>query len=157
MPKRTTAQSPFPDQPAESESQEEPELRFALDPRAMEARGVEAATVLGSRLCEASRAKIKSPQTAQKMQFADLRKLIRQNCHDDPEFLSPNLPVVETAFRVLLIAPKEPVPLSVLHDQIARIWSESSWPRHISAESLARVLLHDTYYGVVGVKSEEKA
>ena len=142
----------------ESPPEAGPELRFALDAGAIEARGREAVTVIESRLCQASRDKAKPSKTGKRAGFADLRKLVRRHCQDDPEFLGPRLSVVETAFRLLLLAPKEPVSLSALHEQLSQLWMTSPWPRHVSVESLGRMLLHDTYYGIVETEGrDEKA
>ena len=132
-----------------------PELRFAIDPAVIEARGREATVVLESRLCKACRAEVKSSKTTKKVQFADLRKLIRQHCQNDPEFFTPHLSIVETAFRLLLLAARDPVSLGALHERITQLWMDSPSPRHISAEDLGRMLLHDAYYGIVEVKPVE--
>ena len=142
---------------AESPPETGPKLGFALDARAIEARGREAATVIESRLCPASRDKVKPSKAGKKPGFADLRKLVRRYCQDAPEFLTPYLPVVETAFRLLLLTPREPVLLTTLHEQITRLWMNSPWPRSVSIGSLERMLLHDTYYGIVEVKADQDA
>ncbi len=138
----------------ESASEEHDGPRYALDPQLIEANGRVATTLLESRMCEASREKRKASQGTLASQFAALRKLIRDNCQRDAEYLHSQLPVMETAFRLLVIAPLEPVALSTLHGQIDELWSDSTWPRHISAEALGRVLGNDDYYGIVEVASE---
>jgi hypothetical protein len=140
----------------ESSTEEYQEPRFAIDLKTIEAQGRMPTVILASRMCAASKAKLKSPEAVHEMSFAQLRKLIRQNCRKDPEYLSPHLPVMETAFRILLASPKEPVSLSALHDQITQLWIGLPWPRQISIESLARVLSHDSYYGMVVVEEKDR-
>ena len=140
----------------ESALEEHEEPRYALDPQVIEARGRVATALVESRLCTASREKRKAGQGTLKAKFAALRKLLRDNCQRDTEYLHSQLPIMETAFRLLLIAPREPVALSTLHEQVDELWSNSTWPRHISAEALARVLSHDDYYGIVEVTPEGK-
>jgi hypothetical protein len=124
---------------------------FAINPNAIEAAGRSVNALLSSRLCEASRAKLKSSDAWKTMKFRELRRLIKQNCVTDPEFFNPQFSVMEMSFRILLTHPKDPLSLTQLHYEIMHVWMESSWPRHIDIASLGRVLTHDTYYGVVEV------
>ena len=134
-------------------AQAEPEISYVIDHQVIEARGRSATALVRSRLCEASKSKLRSGQSLHTMGFQALRRLVRQHCREDPDYLNPNLPVMEVAFRILLATQKEPVPLSEIHWQLSRIWMDAPWPRHITPEGLARVLAHDTYYGVVEVTS----
>ena len=139
------------EQPAEQQSEEQPMPAYTIDPQAIEAHGRMVSTMIESRLCDGGRAKLKSPDALQTMKFAQIQRLLRQQCSSDPEFLNPQMPVMEAAFRLLLTSTEDSVPLELLHGQITQLWMDSPWPRHISIESLARVLAHDQYYGVVSV------
>ena len=57
--------------------------------------------------------------------------------------------MLEAAFRLLLIAPEDEVPLSALHAQLTQLWVNALRPQAVSPEALARVLRYDTRYGVV--------
>ena len=142
---------------AKTAPEETPEPYYAIDPAAIEALGRSATVVVASRLCEAAREKAGPPEKLRSVKFADLRKLLRQHCKDDAEFLNPQLPIAETVFRLLLIMQDGPVALSTLHNEVARLWMDATWPRNISTEALARVLSNDRYYGVVEVAPQEKA
>ena len=142
---------------AETASEETTEPYYTVDLAAVEALGRSAAAVVASRLCEAAREKVGSPENLRSAKFADLQKLLRQHCKNDSEFLNPQLPIAETVFRLLLITQDGPVALSTLHNEVARLWMDATWPRNISTEALARVLSNDSYYGIVEVAPQEKA
>jgi hypothetical protein len=139
------------EQTAQQQPEEQPMPAYTIDPHAIEAHGRMISTMIESRLCDGGRAKLKSPDALQTMKFVQIRRLLRQHCSNDPAFLNPQMPVMEAAFRFLLMSSEDSVPLELLHGQIAQLWMDSPWPRHISIESLARVLAHDQYYGVVPV------
>ena len=124
------------------------EPSFAIDPKRIEAFGRSVAIVVGDRLCEGARAKLK-PGDWRTRPFKELRKLVRDHCVNDPEYLSAQAPVLEAIFRLLLVMPEEPVSLSELHAQVTRLWMTSPWPRHITVEALGQVLARDSYYGIV--------
>ena len=74
---------------AETASEETTEPYYTVDLAAVEALGRSAAAVVASRLCEAAREKVGSPEKLRSAKFADLQKLLRQHCKNDPEFLNP--------------------------------------------------------------------
>ena len=138
-----------------SGSTEPKEPRYIIDPQRIEDRGRAASALLESRMCAESREKLGSRFETARSDFAELRRLIRDNCQLDANYLHSHLPIMETAFRLLLIAPREPVVLSTLHGQIDDLWSSAPWPRQISAKALARILGSDGYYGIVEVGSRD--
>ncbi|MEX2599590.1 MAG: hypothetical protein WD533_08045, partial [Dehalococcoidia bacterium] len=79
--------------------------QYTLFPEAIEATGRSLNIVLGDRLCDAAVAKLKAPNGSLGMSYKELLKLLRDNCANQDGYLSPQQPVVETAFRMLLTAP----------------------------------------------------
>ena len=133
---------------ADEAAPETVEPSFAIDPKRIEAFGRSVAVIVGDRLCEGARAKLK-PGNWRNRSFKELRKLVRDQCAEDNDYLSAQAPVLEAVFRLLLVMPEEPVSLSELHIQLTHLWMTSPWPRHITIEALDQVLARDNYYGIV--------
>lgn len=127
---------------------------YTIAPQAIEASGRSLSVILGDRLCEAARTRLKSPDAWRTMSYKELRKLLRDNCADQDGYLSAQQPVLETAFRMLLTAPSGKLSLSEMHSQLAELWMTSPWPRHIGAESLKRLLDNGVSYGIVRAEGE---
>ena len=124
------------------------EPRYAVQPSLIEARGQSVAIVLGERLCEAARAKLKSPDAWRSMTFREIRKLMKDNCSGQEGNLEPQQPILETVVRVLLSARADNLSLSEIHDELSDLWVTAPWPRHVSAEALQRVLDNATHCGI---------
>lgn len=127
---------------------------YAIRPDLIEAQGRSVNTIVAERLCTQALQKAKSPEALRKMSFKQLRSLARRNCANDPDYIPSQAPVLEATFRMLLSAPADSLPLSAIHDRITDLWASSPRPRHISEESLARVLSRDSYYGIAVVEGE---
>ena len=136
---------------AETESSSAAKTAYAIRPDVIEARGRSLGTIVGGRLCPTAVAKLKEPGAALTMTYKELRNLAKKECSDDPEYLSPQAPVLETAFKLLLVAPADHLSAEDLHNAISDLWMTAIRPRHISIEALNRVLGQDTYYGIVRV------
>lgn len=122
------------------------DYRFTVDTGLIESQGRQAAALLASRLCPGARSKLAMP--VHSADFGDLRKLIRDECAKDPAYVGAQLPVMETAFRMLLTSPEGVLTLRELHQGMANLWHDAPWPRHIAADALLRVLRSAAYYGV---------
>ena len=133
---------------------EAPDPSYLIDPSFIEESGRSAFKILESRLCPACVQKLEKSKDPSKLKFDDLRKCIQQSCSKDEDFVTPQMPLLECAFRLLLASTDEPVTLAELHRQVIDLWSNAPWPRHISAESLARALAGDTYYGIMELREE---
>ncbi len=121
-----------------------PSYRFS--PQLIEQQGRPLGIVLHGRLCEAAKAKLKSnPREAS---YSELRRLFRANCADQEGYFSPQHPVVEIVLRLLLTAKEDSLTLADIHAQVSGLWLQSTWPRHISRESLRRVLDHAAAQGI---------
>ena len=137
--------------------EETPDPTYLIDADRIEAQGRVAAVMVGSRRCESCKAALdQKAKTAKPLTAKNHMQTIRKHCGRQPDYIGPEMPVMESSFRLLLASPGQPIPLSVLHQQLSDLWANSPLPRYISREALARVLSHDTYYGVVQVESGEK-
>ena len=139
--------------PAKTETKEP---SYAIRPELIEAQGRSVNTIVAERLCTQALQKAKTPEALRKMSFKQLRNLARRNCANDPDYIPSQAPVLEAAFRMLLSASTDSLPLSAIHDRITDLWAASPRPRHISEESLARVLSRDAYYGIAVVAAGEE-
>jgi hypothetical protein len=127
----------------------EVEPSYSFSPEVIEARGLSIPWVVGGRLCDAALAKLKEDDGWRSMSYKGLRKLFRDNCADQDGYLSPQAPLLETVVRMLLSAKRDAVSLSEVHRDVADLWITSAWPRHISIESMQRVLDNGVAYGIV--------
>ena len=128
---------------------EEVEHAYAFSPEVITALGLSIPIVIGERLCDAALSRLKEDDAWRTMSYKELRKLFRDNCNDQDGFLSPQAPLLETVVRMLLSATQDSVTVSELHSVLSDLWVTSPWPRHISIESMQRVLDNGIAYGIV--------
>jgi hypothetical protein len=133
---------------------EAPDPSYRIDLSFIEESGRSAFKILESRLCPACVQKFEKSKDPSKLKFDDLRKCLQQSCSKDANFVTPQMPLLECAFRLLLASTDELITLAELHRQVIDLWSNAPWPRHISADSLARALAGDTYYGIIELREE---
>ena len=122
---------------------------YSFSPEVIEALGLSIPLVIGERLCDAALAKLKEDDDWRSMNYKGLRKLFRDNCADQDGYLSPQAPLLETVVRMLLSAKRDAVSLSEVHTDVSELWITSPWPRHISIESMQRVLDNSVAFGIV--------
>jgi hypothetical protein len=137
------------EQQGENEELEPAEPSYVVSPQIFEALGRSIPITIGERLCDAALAKLKSEDAWLSMTYKELRKLFKDNCSDQEGYLSPQQPVLETVVRMLLAAKQDSLTLSSIHADVSELWMTSPWPRHISADSLQRVLDNGRRYGIV--------
>ncbi len=143
----------------ETETQEAPESIYTTNFDLIEALGRDPEALVGSRRCKTCKAAPARGGTKDKPKKAsakDHRKRIQTHCSRQPDYLEPDLPLQELAFRLMLAAP-EPLSLSALHQRFSDLWVGAASPRHIGREALDRVLAHGAYYGTVQVNKEEES
>ena len=130
---------------------EEIEPAYSFSPDVVAALGLSMPVVVGDRLCEAAVAKLNADDGWRSMSYKELRKLFRDNCAEQDGYLLPQAPLLETVVRMLLSAKRDNMSLSEIHTQVSDLWITSPWPRHISIESMQRVLDNSVTYGIVRV------
>ena len=128
--------------------------RYTVEPALIESRGRSVAVVVVERLCDAALAKLKSPDAWRSMSFAQIRRLARESCAKQDDYLSARQPVLETVFRMLLVSPSGSLELSDIHERLVGLWTTSPWPRHIGIDALRRVLDHAGNFGIGEVESK---
>ena len=125
--------------PAKATSQENGENpSYTFDPGLITRQGRSVGVVLGVRLCESAKAKLKD--NPQNMTYKELRALFRANCAGQEGYLSPQHPVLETVVRILLAAPQDALPLSEIYDQVSHLWLTSAWSPSLNIDAMRRLL-----------------
>ena len=127
---------------------------YTIDPALIESRGRSVPVVVIDRLCDAALAKLKTPDAWRSMSFAQIRRLARESCAKQDDYLSARQPVLETIFRMLLVSPSGTMSLDDIHETLTGLWMTSPWPRHIGIEALRRVLDNAAHFGIGEVESK---
>ena len=130
----------------------EKEPSYFFSSEVIERQGRSLQMVVGDRLCEGARLKLEEPTGGDTLTFKELRKLLKDNCGGQEGYLLPQAPLLETVARMLLIAKHDSLSLTEIHGYVSELWITSPWPRHISRESLQRVLDNGLSYAVVRLK-----
>ena len=128
--------------------------RYTVDPALIESQGRSVLVVVVERLCDAALAKLKTPRAWQSMSFAQVRRLARESCAKQDDYLSARQPVLETVFRMLLVSPSGTMPLDDIHEKLTGLWTTSPWPRHIAIDALRRVLDSAAHFGIGTVEAK---
>ncbi len=97
-------------------------------------------------LCPGCRERLKGEVVA-----ADLLTAIQDCCAKAPDFISGELPILESAFRLFLANGNQPLDLEELGRQLSE-WRGGDTYR-TSAEILSRLLGNDQYYGLRQIDS----
>ncbi|MCY4583170.1 MAG: hypothetical protein OXE50_10310 [Chloroflexi bacterium] len=133
-----------PDIAVSPENDENPSYTF--DPDLIANQGRSVGVVLGTRLCEAARAKLKG--APEDLSYRELHALFRAHCSGQEGYLSPQHPVLETVARILLTAPEDALPLSEIYEQVSSLWLTSAWSPSLDAGSMRRLLDHARAHGI---------
>ena len=136
----------------EETSPEDPS--YTVDPGLIESQGRSVAVVVVDRLCDAALAKLKTPDAWRSLSFPQMRRLARESCAKQEDYLSARQPVLETIFRMLLVSPSGTMPLSDIHETLVGLWTTSPWPRHIAIDALRRVLDYAEHFGIGVVETK---
>ena len=127
-----------------SEKDENPSYTF--NPELIANQGRSVGVVLGTRLCEAAKAKLK--RAPEDLTYEELHALFRAHCSGQEGYLSPQHPVLETVARILLAAPEDAVPLSEIYEQVSTLWLTSAWSPSLDANAMRRLLDHAGAQGI---------
>lgn len=107
-------------------------------------------TLAASRLCPSSRKK-GIPKSE-----ATLFRTIKQCCSKGEGFLTPNMPLLEMIFRILLTNGNQPLELEEIQERLQQCLGDSSGARDLSIPKLKRIIENDRYYGLRPVSTVEK-
>ncbi len=103
-----------------------------------------------SRLCPSSQKKrLPKSETA-------LLNTFKQCCSKSEEFITPNMPLAEAIFRILLANGNKPLTLQQIQAKLQQRLSDISGARDLSIPRLKRILDCDSYYGLRSVNTTDE-
>ena len=133
--------------PAEATSQENDDNpSYTFNPELIARQGRSVGVVLGTRLCEAAKAKLKG--APEELTYEELHKLFKAHCAGQEGYLSPQHPVLETVARILLAAPEDALRLSEIFEQVSDLWLTSAWSPSLNPGTMRRLLDHAGAQGI---------
>ncbi|MFC2038511.1 hypothetical protein ACFLUG_01930 [Chloroflexota bacterium] len=100
-------------------------------------------TVAQRSLCNKCRKKLKIEKG--EISASKLIDALKSCCSKEKNYISSELPVMESVFRLLLAGGNEPVSLLDLGEQLRQKWGGS--PGTTSPEILYRLMMNDRFYG----------
>ncbi len=118
------------------------QLRYFIDLGWYQQQERSFATLAASRLCPTSRKKEKTKSEAA------LLRTIKQCCSKRDGFITPNMPLLEMIFRLLLANGNQPLELGQMHEQLQKWLGDMNNSRDLSIPKLKRILDSDRYYGL---------
>ncbi len=117
---------------------------YVIDPKMAEAQQRDMSTLLLSRRCPDCVDRVmneKKPPTVRK-QIRDMSRC----CAQGDDFISPNLPLKEIVFRLLLKNSNKATSLRDLHWDVTEEYAAPTHPMNLSMEVMKRILDSDNFY-----------
>jgi hypothetical protein len=103
-----------------------------------------------SRLCPTSQKK-KPPKTD-----AGLLNAVKQCCSKTDGYITPDMTLMESIFRLLLASGNRPLSLKQIQSRLVqRVGDLTSGGRDLSISTLKRVIDHDRFYGLAPIESDD--
>ncbi|MDP2931799.1 MAG: hypothetical protein Q8O05_04785 [Chloroflexota bacterium] len=117
-----------------------PQVRWSIDMDWYERNNRSFLALVKERVCPKCRKQLKGEPEAE-----DLLATIKDCCADRPDYISAELPMLESIFRLVLANGNQPLTL----EEIGRQLTERRGPDtyRTSAVFLSRLLSNDSYYG----------
>ncbi len=103
-----------------------------------------------SRMCPSSQKK-KIPKTE-----TAILNALKQCCAKSESFITPDLPLAETIFRLFLANGNKPLSLERIQAELQQRLSEISGSRDLSIPKLKRILDSDRFYGMKPTEADEE-
>ncbi|MFQ5873098.1 MAG: hypothetical protein ACE5JL_04765 [Dehalococcoidia bacterium] len=135
----------------ETEDQEYPKYAIDLDWHRQKGRSLSVLFRSRIRLMGGDDLERKLEGKDEKAILASLRG--RQSSH--PDFIPPDLPILEAIFRVYLQEGNQPLSPVDLKDRLMTCWSDVGAYKDVEPPILKRLLDHDQYYGIRQVSPQE--
>ena len=132
---------------AQDESINENTYAYEIDTAWFEQSNKSLAHVLKLRLCEICQ-KRQSKKHMRKEKWQNLLKSIVTHCHKQATFITPEMTIYESAFRVILAHNSKPTPVDVIFSEIKKRWIAGHSVKAITVEILTALLNKDTRYGI---------
>jgi hypothetical protein len=128
----------------EEVSAEQEEPCWSIDIDWFEANNRSLVALVRDSLCEKCRKRLDSEGKLNSLD--DLLATIRDCCSTEPSFISGELPIMESVFRLFLANGNQPLDLIELGRQLSERRGVDTY--RTSAEILSRLLKNDRYYGI---------
>ena len=123
--------------------------RFMIDVERLAAQGRSLQLLLLHRRCASCWGTlIQEPAQGLNIDAAEHLEQIARQCSGTPDFIHPELPVMEAVFRILLSNVNVPMTVEAIYETLRERWLDSPNPRTPSLEQLYRLLSGDTFYGI---------
>ena len=78
-------------------------------------------------------------------------KRIADHCSISPEFIQSDMPAMEGVFRILLRNGRKPMSVQSIYEALRERWTNPANPRTPPLDKLYRMLIADTFYGIIPV------
>jgi hypothetical protein len=109
------------------------------------------ARLAASRLCPSSQKK-KLPKTD-----AGLLNALKQCCSKTEGYITPDMTLMESIFRLLLASGNKPLSLKQIQSRLVqRVGDVTTGGRDLSIPTLKRVVDHDRFYGLTPIESDDE-
>ena len=130
-----------------SVEQEEP--RWAIDPGWFEANNRSLLALVRTSLCSKCRKRLDSGGKWGPLD--DLMTAVKECCSNEPDYITGELPIMESVFRLFLANGNQALDLIELGRQLSERRGVDTY--RTSVEILSRLLKYDKYYGIRQVES----
>ncbi len=122
--------------------------KFAIDPGRLAGWGRSFQVLLLHRRCVSCWGTlIQEEGQGMNVTVAQHLRRIASQCSTTPEFIKPEMPVMEAVFRILLGDRNRPNTVEEIFQKLRERWSDPTNPRTPTPETLHRMLTRDAYYG----------
>ena len=85
-------------------------------------------------------------ETKEAFNVQDYLDQIVQQCAGDPDYLPPDTPFKEAAFRVMLGGGNSPITAEEISEDLTKRWAMSPYPRETSPDVITKMLEHGKSY-----------
>ncbi|HEY41092.1 MAG TPA: hypothetical protein G4O18_04435 [Dehalococcoidia bacterium] len=134
----------YTEESTEEVGMEQEEPRWAIDPDWFEANNRSMLPLVRSSLCSKCRKRLDSKGKWGSLD--DLMTAVRECCSDEPDYITGELPIMESVFRLFLANGNQALDLIELGRQLSERRGVDTY--RTSVEILSRLLKYDQYYGI---------
>jgi len=125
--------------------------RYSIDTNWYREQDRSFALLAVSRMCPSSqKKKVPKSETA-------ILNALKQCCSKSESFITPDLPLAETIFRLFLANGNKPLSLEHIQSKLQQRFSDISGSRDLSIPKLKRIMDSDRFYGMKPTEAEEEA
>ncbi len=135
----------------QQQSEQTEVVRFFIDTQWYEESGRSLVTIVNARRCPSCQSQLGSGQDT-----GDPITAISECCSKKESFLQGDLPLLESAFRVILAGGNSPMSSQEIRDRLVGAGFDPV-TRDLSLERLERMLSRDSFYGFRRIEPEAEA